>query len=683
MAEAELAAISPTLFAHPALWHDLRLPAHAGAGAAQAPWSAYWSVRLGPLADFDAARGTLEAAHAAFATTGDRLGCALACAAALETYYFDEVELAPMDAWIERLDAALDGDTPPWPNPECGAEVMACTSALLLRQPAHPRIAQWVADAPRALPKMALVPSRVKYAAAAAHFHLWRGEFGPAAVIFDSLPGIDLSLLRPREALIWLEGLAAFCRFTAQLPRGREAVRQALALLETHALDSERYGVNALGVTLEIAALDADAAQRRLDEMRLTLDERSQSEQTSYWVFSSGLALLRGEPGTALALARSAWQQALTGGGPYRSATVRLTLATALLASGKAGEAVDEAREARAAAAEIQATLTEFSATLLLSEALEGAGRRDEADRALAEALATGARHDYAITSGWWRPRAVGERLARALEAGIEPAYAERWARRARIPCPDRTLAAWPWPLRVHGFGPLRIVRDGVEATGLPQRPLDLLRALLAHGGAELPVATALEWLWPDTDAEQQRKAFDAALLRLRRALGDDGLFVLDGGRLQIDRERVYTDVGAMAEQRWAPPPGADAQTLATLGQRLVDLAPGPLLDGSTAPWALAARERARRRFIAMLGGIAQALEALDGARACQLYERALDADPLAEALARRLIRVHLTRGERAEALRAWHHCKAMLALHGAAPAAETTTLAREAGFFA
>jgi len=61
--------------------------------------------------------------------------------------------------------------------------------------------------------------------------------------------------------------------------------------------------------------------------------------------------------------------------------------------------------------------------------------------------------------------------------------------------------------------------------------------------------------------------------------------------------------------------------------------------------------------------------------------ERALQADPLAESLARRLIAALLACGERAEALRAWHQCKTMLRLHGAAPSRDTLALVRQADF--
>ncbi len=682
--EAELAAISPTLFARPTLWRELALPPDAAARAGQAPWTAYWSVRLAPLEDFAAARATLAAACDAFAARDDRLGVLLAAATAIETFYFDETELPPMDAWISRLDAALaQTPGPAWPNEECAAEIMACGAAIRLRQPSHPRLSEWAALAPRALPRIARVPSRTKYAAAVAHYHLWRGKFGAAAVVFDNLPGADLSLLRPQEALVWLEGLAAFSRFTAQFERGREAVQQALALVERHAMRTEVYGVNALGAAIELAAHDVPAAQRYLDAMRETLSERSLSDQTGYWHHCAGLALLRGDAQTALALARGTLEQSQAVGGAYRSVAHRLSLACALHGVGHHAASVDAAQQTLEAARAIDATLAVFSAGLLLSHGLQCLNRTDEADAALVEALHLGAINDFATTSGWWLPQVIAERLAHALRRGIEPGYAARWAQRARLPCPDRSLEAWPWPLVVRGFGEFGVWRDGVPITAsgsrVPQRPLDLLRALLAHGGVSLPVAAALDWLWPDADHEQQRKSFDAALLRLRRTLGDDSLLVLDGGQLLLDRTRAWTDVAALTDGHWEPAPGADAATLLAQADRLLHLARAPLLDGLDAPWALGARERTRRRFVLALGRLAEALEALAPAEACRLYERALEADPLAESLARRLIRAQIARGERAEALRAWHHCKAMLALHGASPSSETMAVVREA----
>lgn len=683
--EAELAAVAPSLYSRPALWPDLTLPADARTRAHGAPWTAYWSLRLGALADPAADRAVLEQAWAAFDARGDRLGALLAVAAAIETYYYDETALEPLDGWIERLDRALGRNSHPWPNPECGAEVMACGNGVLLRQPAHPRLADWAALGPRSLPQLAHGPSRIKYAAFVVQYHLWRGDFAASAVMIDALPGVDLSLLRPPEALLWLQGVAAHARFTAGFERGRAAVQEALALIERHGLASQAYAAHAYGAALALAAHDADGAAKHLDAIRRMLGGRSQADQTHYWHMSAGLALLRGETQTAVALARSTLAQSDDIGGPYRSAAHHLSLAGALLAAGDHAGALAEARATMEGAHSIEAALSLFSAGLIASHALDALGQPAEAERWLAESLALGAARDYPITGGWWMPEVLAGRVARALAAGIEPRYAQRLARRGGLRCPDPTLEAWPWPLVLHGFGRFEVWRDGqpLAAGGArtPQRPLDLLRALLAHGGASLPVGTALEWLWPEADHEQQRKAFDAALLRLRRLLGDDSLLVLDGGLLRLDRTRGWSDVAALADLDAGVPADADVPALRARAERLLHLVPGPLLEGLDAPWALAARERARRRFVLALVPIAERLEAQSPREACRLYERALQADPLAESLSRRLINAQLAQGQRAEALRAWHHCKAMLSLHGTALSDESIALARRAGF--
>ncbi len=684
--EAELAAIAPTLFTRASLWPGLVLADDAADHAERSPWSAYWALRLGSLSDPAADRARLEAAYAAFSARGERLGALLAVAAAIETYYYDETPLEPLDTWIERLEQALAVAEPPWPNAECGAEIMACGSGVLLRQPAHALLAQWAAQAPRALARAAQGPSRIKYAAFVVQHHLWRGEFGTCATVIDALPGVDLSLLRPPEALLWLHGVAAYSRFTAEFARGQAAVQEAMALIERHGLAAHAYHAHAHGAALALAAQQPPAAAAHLEAMRSMLGARSLADQTLYWHLSTGHALLRGRAQDAVALARSTIEHSRALGGAYHSVIHRLSLASTLLVAGDAGAAATEAQTALEAARSVDATLNIFSAGLVLSHALAREGRHAEADAALTDALRVAAVHDFPTSAGWWLPEVVADRLARAFELGIEPAYTRRLAQRNRLRCPQPTLESWPWPLMLRGFGELAVRVDGQVLTArgsrVAQRPLDLLRALLAHGGTALPVTTALEWLWPDADHEQQRKAFDAALLRLRRLLGDDSLLLLDGGQLLLDRERCWSDVAALAQTDWSPAVhGDDREALLGLAERLLSLVRAPLLDGQDAPWVLGARERARRRFVLALVPMAEQLSLVAPADACRLYERALQVDPLAESLSRRLMAAQLARGERSEALRAWHHCKTMLSLHGAWPSAATLTLARQASF--
>lgn len=105
-------------------------------------------------------------------------------------------------------------------------------------------------------------------------------------------------------------------------------------------------------------------------------------------------------------------------------------------------------------------------------------------------------------------------------------------------------------------------------------------------------------------------------------------------------------------------------------------------MAGTEADWARTARERYRQRFVVAVGQLAARLEQHDDDEAAiALYQRALDIDPLAESLARRLVRLHADRGDRAEALRVLRGLCTLLRLDaGLGPSRETRALAEELG---
>ena len=310
-------------------------------------------------------------------------------------------------------------------------------------------------------------------------------------------------------------------------------------------------------------------------------------------------------------------------------------------------------------------------------------GRDDEALAPIRRAWTEAAQRNLHTTAVWWLPDAVRA----AIVHDIEPAYVRRFVRAHALPGPDALLPDWPWPLVLRGFGSFEALRDDAPlvraGTKAAQRPLDLLRALLAHGPTPLPVATVMQWLWPESDAAAQRKAFDVALLRLRRMLGDTRLLKLEGARLWLDERWCWTDVGALGAlmQRIGSAHEATPAELRRWSRSLLALVRGPFLVEETADWAFAARLRCSQRFVVTVAQLAARIEPLDADEAAALYERALDIEPLAESLSRRLMRLHAKRGDRAEALRAWRACRTMLeAAAGIGPSRETRALAAELG---
>lgn len=685
LSEQALAAASPALLAQPALWSSLCLPQGAPADPSSQPWTAYWATRLDAAIEPAEARIRLQAALGTMAQRADRTGELACIAAIIEGFYVDEGTLDALDRWIAALEERLPADGA-WPSIDLEAHVMACGVGVLLRAPQHPLLQRWAERGATLVRQVKPGPGRLKLATFLAQYHFWRGEFGRTALIVDQLPGLDVAGLLPAEALVWLETVANYARCAAQPERGREAIDRALRLLRQHGLTHHAYALHAHGASLALAAGDPDGAQAHLDAMRPVLDGRSQADQTHYWHFQAGLALARGDTPRAVELARSALDNAGEIGGPFRSAMQCLSLAQALLRAGEPAEALLHADRALDAARGIGAALVVFTATLMRAAALLRLGRHD-AEAALREGWCEGARRDFAVTASWWLPEVMAELAQAALVREIEPVYVRRFVRRHALPGPDPAQADWPWPLVLRGFGPFEALLHDEPLTRssgkTAQRPLDLLRALLAQGAGGLPVATLMQWLWPDADAAAQRKSFDVALLRLRRTLGDGRLLLLEGGRLRLDERWCWSDVGALHALLLdiGAAHGASLGQLQDWGRRLLGLMRGPFLAGETADWVRSAREKHRRRFVVAVAQLAERIEPLDSAAAQRLYERALDVEPLAESLSRRLMRLHAARGDRAEALRVWRACQTMLwVAEGLEPGRETRALAAQLG---
>ncbi|HJU22157.1 MAG TPA: hypothetical protein VJ891_06580, partial [Casimicrobiaceae bacterium] len=199
---------------------------------------------------------------------------------------------------------------------------------------------------------------------------------------------------------------------------------------------------------------------------------------------------------------------------------------------------------------------------------------------------------------------------ADALRMGVEREFVTHVIRERNLPAPDAFEPCWPWPIRIHALGGLRVdVNDRPVQFGpkAPRKPLELLKLLVARGPSAVDMAVVFDALWPDAEGAEARGAFDMALLRLRKMLGDDGALRINGGRVGFDIGRVWVD--AFAFQHGA-----------------IDDYPGPLFgDDAVAPWWAAARERLHQGFLRRAQDRGATLEQSgDFEQALALYEAAL-----------------------------------------------------------
>ena len=148
------------------------------------------------------------------------------------------------------------------------------------------------------------------------------------------------------------------------------------------------------------------------------------------------------------------------------------------------------------------------------------------------------------------------------------------------------------------------------------QKPLDLLKALIAFGSRNVPEEQLTNVLWPESDRDSAHQSLAATLFRLRELLGiRDAVFLRDG-KLTLDSEYVYVDVWAF-ERLLSLADLADALSQKEDNIKIVDMAmslyKGSFMKGETGKtWHVSMRERLRIKLFRHIKGVCSYLESIE-----------------------------------------------------------------------
>jgi len=157
---------------------------------------------------------------------------------------------------------------------------------------------------------------------------------------------------------------------------------------------------------------------------------------------------------------------------------------------------------------------------------------------------------------------------------------------------------------------PVRVL-DG-DAQALRKRKsshrlLELLKALTAMGGHEVPGAWLCNAVRPDADADADadgdaaRRSLETSLSRLRKLLGSADALQFRSGKVSFDASRVWLDLGAFAHRLRALDAAAPrSPAWAEQAHRALAFCRRPLLAGEADwAWLAAERERWQQRWLA------------------------------------------------------------------------------------
>jgi LuxR family maltose regulon positive regulatory protein len=320
--------------------------------------------------------------------------------------------------------------------------------------------------------------------------------------------------------------------------------------------------------------------------------------------------------------------------------------------------AIAEARTGRPARA------LDFTRGLAAARVAFGQGQDSEGLEQLRSAMTLGRSHTFAGALWWWQPREMAKLCQKALAAGIEVEYVRRMIQTHALKPEDPNGSEhWPWPFKIYTLGGFEIVQEGKALTASDksqQKPLALLKALIAFGGKEVAEEKIMDALWPDADGDRGRHSLKFALHRLRKLLGSDEVVIARKGHYSLDTRQIWTDVGQcerVLQSLEAALTAKRPEAILAAANQAVALGGRTFLPGESEPWTLAARERLRGKYLRILTRAADALAEHDGEAAIPLYEKALDVDPLTEVLYQGLMRTYHRLNRKAEALQTYHRC--------------------------
>ncbi len=654
-------------------------------------WTSFWRGYVAQFDDLGRARAEWVRAEECFARGGDATGlamaaCGLVQAAVLNNQAFDgfeqraervaQIEFAPKPAnaldlfqLAARLAVAVQNR-----EGEGSAAPFAARAFAALALDVEPQ--QRLRTAVAALPALGLALDRVQLDD---FFHA-----GAALVRSPLVTDYDRALwhLHVVEALFYDAGRG---------PQLRAELDALEALPASGGLRVLRARALVLRAALALGDGKAAEAKAHLDAAHVLLDPLHPHDYSLLHYYLSRHALLVGNADDAWAHLRLCRQkQGEAHMHPERSTTL-------LMQEGFVQSALHRYEDAarvfqQAGDLSLGAQATPCHCHVHLTRALQRLREGAHSD-ARAELLA-GFTHARAIDlTHFFRalPALAAELCGTALDLDADAAFACKVIAARRLPCPDRGIAHWPWPLRLRLLGDMAIERDGAAfkpARKAPKRLTDLMRLIAAWGGRRVDAARVAATLWPDAEGDVARDSLKAMLHRARGLLGADALQVRDGqisfddGTVWLDTwafEHVTARIESLLGSTGRAADQFDDGELARRALQLLALYRGHFLgEGEVPAWALPMRDRLRARFVRSVELLGQRLERLGRQdEAIHLYRAALEQDNLAEELYQRLIECHLARGEQSQALGAYRRCRELLSIVlGLRPSARTEALA-------
>ena len=590
----------------------------------QQPWLRYWDGCSRLATNPKQARELLRQAFTSFVQDGERSGALLTWAAVCQAYWIAFDDMRPLASWLAELDTLWPGREPALPQEIETQVAIGAFLCLIVARPNDSALDYWDKRLMRLL-ECSHNPDLNSMAATLLMFHfVWTvGDRGRARMLRDVLRAAESSQTIAPMILVITSSWGDFSYeygFGGSLSSCLEslhAARKIAAMRGVHLYDATLYGGMAY---CHLTSGQIEEARRVLDLMGESLNWERTYDAGFYLWLREWEAWLDGRYTEASDLGRQEHAIADRFGMMHPWPMSHLAAAQIANSLGRRSQALRHLAEIGRWARHTQSRIGTYLRGLALAQFSLESGRRARTQRILRATLSLGQVEGY-VGPPFFRPSDMTKLCAEALSAGIENDYITRVIRSRELPAP-KTMEfkeRWPWRVKVCLLGEFTLVMDGrpyVSARKAQQKPLELLKVLVALGGEAVPWEQLADILWPNVEGDLAASNFKTTLSRLRKLLGQHEFLLVREGVLSLNRKHCWTDVWRFTELareiESAALPNGDAVLAArteALVQRLCFAYPRPLLCGGREDWIAPIRRRLHNRYARCIEKLARLME--------------------------------------------------------------------------
>lgn len=659
------------------------------------PWLLYWKGASQFLFNLAESRACHEQAFHVFNQNGDDTGCLLAWSGLVDTYVFECKDFKVLDRWICWIDERLRRDST-FPSIEIETSVLSSmVGSALWRQPGHSGLRDHVrriVSIYQEKPDVNVYPQTLFFAVM---YFIWMGEFEEARIVLDQmnkraespssspLVTITAKLIEANYAVANGEAIGKITQL----------VNEGLSLAHStgvHFLDFLLIGQEGFA---SLVNGDTGLSDSYLKKLESSFESDYRISYSLYTDILSLHYLHRGNPSQSLAYAKTSATLSNEFGMIFNQGLSRLMLAQAYYELEDPIQSLEYILLAEEIVSRIGSPFLMFSCDLIKSYIYLGQGNECEGLPILRQALSAARKSGYTNAPYVWRKKVICRLCIKALEAGIETDYVRGLIQKQNL-YPDIApidIEKWPWSVKIYSLGRFALVVNGmpVNVSGKAQKkPLFLLKALIALGARDIKEEHLADLLWPEAEGDAGHNAFTTTLSRLRKLIGHDHAIQLNNGRVSLDNRTCWVD-------RWAferlcnrtetilesIQAGKSApQNLKQIAAKAEKLYKGPFLNSDDdMPWAVAARERIRNKYLHLVGQTACFLsQSGDDETAIRYYRKGIEAEPLSENLYQFLISSYIRLDRLAEALATFKQCRKILDAHAIPLSPKTEAIKRQ-----